>query len=405
MEKIQNMWHKFLGLFKEEQVPTDDLEAYRATIKKNKRKRYIKIAIVIAVILLAVVLVRYFVIHHKYNSYSVTGTVERTDSSATNYLQLENHVLRYSNDGASLTSETDKTIWNDTYEISNPVADICGSAGIVYEKNGTGVEVFNGEGPLGSFKTELPIIKAKVSSQGAVAAILEDGETTWINYYTSTGSVIASSSTGITTPGYPVDIDISENGMVLAVSFLVVDGDTTGTYMAFYNFGDAGQSKEDNLVSGFRYAGVLVPQVTYLEGNTAVAFREDGFTLFKGSQTPEESKTVQFDDEIVSAFYNDSYLGFVFKSATEDHKFRMEVYNASGKEVFKQGFDIVYDEVKFSGDQIIMNNSTQISVFSLHGVEKFTGNVEEGQITEIMKIRNNRYMMVLNGTIETIKLK
>ena len=40
-------------------------------------------------------------------------------------------------------------------------------------------------------------------------------------------------------PGYPMDVAVSDNG-VMMVTFQYVDGSKTTSYVAFYNYGDVG---------------------------------------------------------------------------------------------------------------------------------------------------------------------
>ena len=66
----------------------------------------------------------------------------------------------------------------------------------------------------------MPILKAETAAQGATAAILEDSSDTWIRYYDPQGEVIASFKTAMDSTGYPLDIGLSEDGLLMAVSFL-----------------------------------------------------------------------------------------------------------------------------------------------------------------------------------------
>ena len=75
--------------------------------------------------------------------------------------------------------------------------------------------------------------------------------------------MIATGKTRIDSPGYPVDLDVSDNGELLVVSYVYVDGNTPTSYVAFYNFGSTGQNQMDNMVSGYTYPDVLVPQVQW----------------------------------------------------------------------------------------------------------------------------------------------
>lgn len=50
---------------------------------------------------------------------------------------------------------------------------------------------------------------------------------------------------------------------------------------SFYNFGDSGQSEIDNIVSGYTYKDVIVPQTIYLKDGSALAFRDNGFSVYQ----------------------------------------------------------------------------------------------------------------------------
>lgn len=404
-ESVQNILDKFKmredGENLKAAVPA---ERYRLGFLRGKYGFHIRIGLIAAVILIGTILIKYLVDHHEYKSYSVVSTGKMIDSSVTQYLELNGKMLRYSGDGATLSSAADRVLWSDSFQMTAPMVTSFGSTAAIYDQQGTQIAVYNEKGKLGSFRTEYPVIKASVSARGAVAAILEESDNMLINYYTTSGSLIASSVTNMKNPGYPIDLSVSQDGISVAVSYLVPDGDTISSYLAFYNFGDEGKNKEDNLVEGFRFGGVLIPKVRYLDKNTLVAYREDGFTVYKGS-TPKEKESVTFEEEIVSSFGDGEQMGFVFNNNNSDHPFRMEVYNASGKRQMETEFDIVYDEIKLSGGQIIMNNATQVSVYSMKGIEKYTGNIEEGNIFEVLKTGMNRYTIAYNGGVITIKLK
>ncbi len=60
----------------------------------------------------------------------------------------------------------------------------------------------------------------------------------------------------------------------------------------------------------------------------------------------------------------------VFRSDDAEKQYTLVLYNANGKQVFEENFNIEYTSIKISGDQILMNNDTQLCVFSLKGHEK-----------------------------------
>ena len=105
----------------------------------------------------------------------------------------------------------------------------------LYDKSGTTIVVCDETGQIGTVSTTLPIQKAEVAEQGVVAAILEDGDSTWIQYFDQQGEMIASFRTAMDATGYPMDLSLSSNGMLLGVSYLKMENGVPKTELNFYN--------------------------------------------------------------------------------------------------------------------------------------------------------------------------
>ena len=369
----------------------------------HKRSIVKKTVLIAAVIVAAVTAVTIYVEKRSYHNYKIVKSSEQEDVVSTSYVEMDGDILRYSPDGVSLVSDSMDTIWSETYQMQNPVADVKGNRAVIADKDGTTLEIYDKSGKTGSVTTSYSIIKARVSQSGLVAAILDGGDDTWIDFYSTDGSLIAENQTKVDDPGYPLDVAISDDGVIMMVTYQFVDGNDTTSYVAFYNFGDVGQNEDDRIVSGYKYEGVVIPQIQYLEKGRAVALKDNGFTLYQGSQIPEEGKTVEVEKEIVSTFFDDDMIGLVFKNDNKDKQYTMEVYSTDGNLKFKQNFNIPYTTIKLSGGNILMYNSSQICVMNSRGVQKYMGSVD-GTIKDFFKIGWNRYLLVLDSGVDVIKL-
>ena len=348
---------------------------------------------------------KYLMDHWTYSGYKVVTETVQEDTISTNYIEFGDNILKYGGDEVSILSRQREILWNEPQTIDNPMVDICGEYCVVYGKNGTTMSVFNMSGKKGSIQTGMPVLKAKVAGQGVVAAVLEDGETTWINLYDVDGEEIVTGKTRVDSPGYPVDLAISDNGLLLCVSYLKVENNKPASYVAFYNFGNTGQNQMDNMVSGYTYAGTLVPDVEYLGNSRAVAFRDDGFEIYQGKQIPEEVKTVKVEDEILAVCSDDSYIGIVCRETGKSSDYRMDIYNSRGELECSTGVDMAFDHMAISKDQILLYNNNEFAVYTTKGVCRYQGAIKEGNLQSFFKVARNRYMAVLDGGVETIKLK
>lgn len=370
----------------------------------HKKDPVKKTAFTAIAVVAAVAAIVFYMEKRSYHTYKVLKVSEQEDVISTNYVEMDGDILRYSPDGVSLVSSNMNTLWSETYQMQNPVADVNETRAVIADKDGTTLEIYDKSGKTGTVTTSYAIIKARVSRSGLVAAILDGGDDTWINFYSTDGSLIAENQTKVDDPGYPMDVAISNDGVVMMVTYQFIEGNDTTSYVAFYNFGDVGQNEDDRIVSGYQYEGVVVPQIQYLGNDQSVALKDNGFTLYQGSQIPKEFKTVEVEQEIISTFYDDDMIGLVFKNDDKDKQYTMEVYNtADGKLKFQQNFNIPYTTIRLSGGNILMYNSSQMCVINSRGVQKYMGNVD-GTIKDFIKIGWNRYLLVMDNGVDVIKL-
>lgn len=386
------------------ETPVNSVPEYKERLSRKRKRMLIRVGAAAAAVALVAVAGILTARNWQYGSYKVVSSSDQEDTQSTQYVGFSGHVLKYSGDEVALIDTGGETIWSDPQEMENPVADICGDSCVVYDKSGRTMAVYNSEGRQGFIETSLPIMKARTASQGVVAAILEDGETTWINFYDKDGSEIATGKTSVDSPGYPVDLDVSENGLLIGVAYLTVADNQVSSYVAFYNFGNTGQNQMDNMVSGYTYDDVVAPRIYYMDASRAAVLRDDGFVLYQGRQIPEETKTVQAEGEIVSTFFDERHLGLVYHTTEGEDPYRMVVYDAAGNEEFSQTFDFSYDNIQISQDQIIMYNSNEFAIYTMYGVCRYQGSLKEGSIQNIFRVAGNRYMVIMENGIQTIKL-
>ena len=396
---------EIFALFKQENdAPINSVMEYRERMKRQKRKELLKITTIVILAVSAVLFMKYEIDHWSYDGYEIiTDSMQETVMSAK-YTEFGENLLKYGGDEIALLNRQEEVLWTFSETMNAPVVEICEDACLVYDKKGTTFSVFDMNGQLGTVHTTLPILKAKVAKQGVVAVILEDGDTTWVNVYDTDGEMIVTSKTRMESPGYPVDISLSSDGLLMGVSYVKVENNKISSYITFYNFGHTGQNQVDNVVSTYNYGDTLIPDIEYLDEKYAVAFREDGFCIYKGQQIPEEQEKVTVDSEIISVFHDDSNIGLILRNKNADAPYQMELYNLKGKMKWSVPLDSLFDTVKISQNEILLYNSTNFAVYSMKGICRFEGAIEEGSVDGLFKIARNRYLAVMDSGIETFKL-
>ena len=176
-------------------------EVYQNRLSKHKHAAVRRTVMSIVAVAAVAAVVLLYVEKRSYHDYKILSASEQEDVVSTNYMEMAGKILRYSPDGASLVNSSMDSYWSVLYEMQNPVADVKDDKAVIADQDGTLLEMFDKNGETGSVTTSYNIVKARISSSGMVAAILDGGDSTWINFYASDGSLKAENQTHITKPG------------------------------------------------------------------------------------------------------------------------------------------------------------------------------------------------------------
>lgn len=388
-------------------MQSDEMLDLSSKLRLHKNKVRIRTAVILTIVL--AVSVGYGVYHHVkvYRHYTLVSSEERSDDNATQYVFLKKgSTLKCNPNGVTCVNKSDEVQWNTTFTMQNPVLDVCGTTVAVADQRGNDVYIFNENGLVGNFKVEYSLTKIRVTRQGVVAAVLEDGDVTWINVYDTQGNIIVKNKTSIGKAGYPLDMDISSDGLKMAVAFAGIQNQMLNFKVDFYNFSSVGKDQENNLVKEVEYENSVIPQVQFLGEDYAVAFRDDGVTVFNGKHVPEEKKNITVEQEIVSTFYDDDYFGMITESDEEQqhHKYKMELYRKNGTKCFQTYFDMEYSEVKIRGEEVFLYSSSEIMIYTTAGKLKYSAGYEK-QISEVIPAEGlGKYMIITPDSVDIIKI-
>lgn len=337
---------------------------------------------------------------------SVTvSSIATTKPQNGKLVAFSEYILTYSKDGASCMDGKGNAVWNETFEMQNPIIDICQNVVAIGDYNGRNIYVMNTSGLLGQITTNRPIRNFCVASNGVVAVVLDDSNLTYIYLYDTKGKELVRIRTTMKDSGYPFSLSLSPNGMLLCVSYLFVDSGELKSSVAFYNFGEVGQNQTDNYVSGYDYLDVIVGYTRFLDEKTLFAVSDDRIMFFEGAQIPVNIGERLFSEDVQKLYYGKEYVGLVFNSADGNSRYRLDIYNKAGQLSQSIGFDMEYTDIVFAEDQVIIYNESECQVYNMDGVEKYSGYFEKAVYALIPTSSSYRYIVVTVDSIDTIELK
>ncbi|MCM1253893.1 MAG: DUF5711 family protein [Clostridium sp.] len=379
--------------------------SYMEKIKSHKFMIFYRSILVIALIAAAAAVM---VIQWKNKIYTesvVVSSIATAKPQNGNMVSFSGYILTYSKDGASCIDAKGNAVWNETFEMQNPMIDICQNVVAIGDYNGRNLYVMSTSGSLGQITTNKPIRNFCVAANGVVAVVLDDANLTYIYLYDMQGEELVRIRTTMKDSGYPFRLAISPNGQLLCVSYLFVDSGELKSSVAFYNFGAVGQNKPDNYVSGYDYRDVIVGYTRFLDEKTLFAVSDDRIMFFEGTQIPVSKAECLLSEDVQRIYYGTEYVGLVFISSESDSRYRLDVYHKSGQLSNSIDFDMEYTDIVFTDDQIIIYNEAECQIYDMNGVEKYNGLFEKAVYTLIPTASSYKYVVVTADSIDTMELK
>ena len=374
-------------------------------IKAHRRGRAIKIVTISAVCALFLAAVLYLWNNSVYSSYTEISSFPRVSGSSSTHLNHNGRVLTYSKDGISSIDTKGNVVWNETYQMQNPIVEVNGNAVAIGDYNGHVIYVMDEKGKVGEVDTNLPIKDLCVSKTGIVAVILEDSKVTRLNLYNAKGKELVKSESRMSQNGYPVAVALSDSGEVMEVSYLYVDSGTVKSSVAFYNFSDVGQNSVDRLVSGNEYADTIIPIVGFSGKDTAYAVGNGRISFYQGADKPVSIAEKLLSEEIQAVYTGDEYVGLVYIDTTGAALYRIDVYDKKGNMVLNKSIDIDYHNILIQKNSVVVYNNTECAMYSMSGKEKYRGTFAKSVSLLVPSNKNNRFVMVTSDSIDIIELK
>lgn len=382
-----------------------DEQRYRLAQKRHKILMVLIYAGCVAVTVGIFVIIIYGYVNKKYDAFETVSSVERTDSNTVRYISYDDKLLKYSRDGASAIDAKGTALWNGSYDMDNPKADVCGKYAVIADIDKKEAYVYNGSDSGTLIETTKNIIQARVAKQGVTALLLEDSDSNVIslyNPYELTETLIAEIPTNVT-DGFPVDFALSPDGKSIVAAYVCVTSGVVESKVAFYNFSKVGQDR-DCLVSGETYKDVIISKIEFLSDDAVCIFSDKGYSVWDNLKQPSKVCEKTFEDEIRSVFYTDKYVGFVFDNFSEEAAYNLQVFDLSGKEVLNKSVDFDYDTIKMSGKEIIMYSRQDCMIVRVNGVVKLNCSFDSAVEDIFPTAKSNHYYLLEGNKIGQVKL-
>lgn len=388
-----------------------DMEEMEKKIREHRLKIAKGVAIAVGGVILLWALCHIINQVRTYDKHQVKSSYERQDTEATTFITFQGNILKYSNDGAFYTDKSNNLIWNQTYEMTDPMVVTSDKYVAIGDKNGNLIYIMDKEGLCGKVETTKPMQRIQIASQGTVAVLMEEDGVSYLKLCDKEGKTLAEGELYAKNSGYPLDIALSKNGENLAVSMLDIKDGTTKSVLSFYNFGSAGQKKIDNIVGSCTYDDMIISQIEYIGDDRLAAVSDKKLLFIEGNRKPKEKKVIKYDSRLRTFFYDEKYIGMIFDNSSSNEKekndvYCMKIYDKRGGLVKEKTFTRTYRKAEFlDNHEICLLNDNECSIFTLRGVEKYHESLDKKVYRILPGSSSSKYIFILEGETAQVKLK
>ena len=383
--------------------PPEDLEEIKKQTGRLRREKVRRILVMAVIIILAVCGTYLLLKNQSYGQARLATEYKNDISDSNNYASFAGGFIRYSRDGVVFLNKKNKEQWIQPVQLQNPIIEVRDEAFAVADNGGNSIFVFTEDGLQGEIETTLPIEKITVSNQGIVSAILKNENSPRIMSYDATGNILVEQQITMNTLGYPTALELSDDGTILAVSYLYTQGTSLKSRVIYYNFGETGQEETDNKVTTDIYDNTVMADIFFMGNNRSVVIGDNCFAIYRGSDIPEKVSEVQIGQEIRSVFHSDRYIGFILLNRDKSG-YELRLYNRSGNQILNREIDGDYSNVKIDGDEIIMYDGSNCCIVTITGILKYEGDLDV-EILEMSRAAGlNRYYVMSVDELRVIYL-
>lgn len=378
---------------------------YKEKILKHRLRVIYRSVLVITLLVVVYAAVRIHLDSRTFSDYEVLSSIPREGAEGSVYENYCGNLLVYSKDGMTAFDKKGTKLWNQPYEMQNPIVKISGEYVAVGDYRGSIIYIMNLDGLAGEVNTDMIIQDFELSEKGVVTAVLDNSDTTLIRLLSPEGVTIADLRTSMEDNGYPMAVSLSQDNLKLGVSYLKAKNAKVNTSVAFYNFGDVGQNESEHLVSGYNVEEEIIPFLEFVNSTTAIAASDSKILIFKGKQIPELFCEIPIEEEIQSIYHNENYIALVFHNTSSDEKYRVEVYNLNGKAECSFITDVEYKEILVNNNDLLVYNESEAELYNIKGDLKYRGSLGENISVMIPAESRGKFLVVKEDVIEHIRLR
>lgn len=311
-------------------------------------------------------------------------------SSKSLFRIMDKGFIQCSKDGVKYYNDINNQKWNSTFTMVTPVMVGEGNYTAAADTSGKIVKVYDDNGEIYSCQIDGDIIRISLNQNGYLVVLSYMNPDYRIQVFDNKGQEITKreeKSEGV----YPLDVDISDDNRVMAVSYAdTSDVEVVGKILFFYTYKEDGKGYADAMFSAVQKDDEFITEVEYMDGNKLICIGDRNIYAFDlwGNElwTKPITNKISFakfsgKQKVVLAY------GETHSNVEGEEAGTVEWINLSGR-----------TEAKYSTGENINYMSVGKNAAIVGSYNKFTGISDQGkQLWEYKSPQDLSDMLFING--------
>ncbi len=328
------------------------------------------------------------------------------------FYNVGNTMFYATKDGMKIYDVKTKSEIVDTFTMGSPLMLYDGNYAAIAEQKGKQVRVYNTEGSVYNIATDGDIISFAVNPAGYCAVCYTNSKdsTYTVDVYNTTGVQI-SHTKSTTDNGIPVSLDLSDDGKILAISYLNTTELSLKSNILFYytsNKDAAAVDNSDGMFSSFIFDNEIVGEVHFLTNDDCVAVSDNQIVCYKYGTSYTQRWNYEFTNYLKAVEYPaNTTVACAYgermnnSSGTALEENTVQWYNSNGNVQFEMKMDKNVTDIYSKADTLIVAMNKYFEAYTAKGDLLWTY-TSTREVSNMQFFKNSNKVMIVTPTKMTV---
>lgn len=374
----------------------------------EKLKKFNLQLILIGIIIVIAVLYAIFIKPYYYNFnggeifFEPTYVESFSDNTTYDIHAYGENIYISSVNGFKKVARDGEHLWDQSFYAKNASLLSAGKYMCVVDINGTDAYLFNEDGLIVEINTDYPILMADLNSIGAMTFLMETGSTYLVDIYNRLGNKAASREIVMEEDGYPISMDVSEDGSVLAISHIKIDEVGHHTNLTFFSFNDATKKDPNHIIGAQLLDGVWMAEVAFYDPTHLIGISQDMLYFYDCGESITLMSTYALQGKLTDyEMTGDAIILVMYDQLAMTYG--IEVLDFEGESIGTHEIEGQYSGISADEDHYFIIESYGIEKYKKNDLVWFTESSRK--VSNIISLGNEYYLVEYGSSFEIIKMK